>query len=249
MSTTSDKQRFAGDDRYHLPARMIEPYRLWFEFVKLAHTDPDTGVDYGFYAEWGDFLDLDFDQWWECRWRSVFGVDAEVRVLPPGSQVIEDSGGIVVRLPLCRDPRETTKIVAELLQKHGAGGDLGQMRQGRYALSEGFERAFLKYLPHVRFLLRVYGIWLSHRASDRKGRIAITASEFYEWAEARDQLIISRKYRYTRPLIPFNVRRFGEAIRKGERPDPDDQRAFQRYLRKARNLAANAAQGVFPGRW
>ena len=36
---------FSGDGEYVLPARKVEPYRLWFEFLKLALKDPDIKVD------------------------------------------------------------------------------------------------------------------------------------------------------------------------------------------------------------
>jgi len=46
-------ERWSGDGTYYLPSRQVEPYRLWFEFLKQAHRDPDIEVDYEHYAEWG----------------------------------------------------------------------------------------------------------------------------------------------------------------------------------------------------
>ena len=38
-------EKWSGDGTYYLPARQVEPYRLWFEFLKQAHRDQDLQVD------------------------------------------------------------------------------------------------------------------------------------------------------------------------------------------------------------
>ena len=38
-------ERWSGDGTYYLPARQVEPYRLWFEFLKQAHRDADIEID------------------------------------------------------------------------------------------------------------------------------------------------------------------------------------------------------------
>jgi hypothetical protein len=51
-------------------------------------------------------------------------------------------------------------------------------------------------------------------------------------------------------MFPFSVRTFAEAVLAGEDiTNSDDQRQFMRYLKKARNLANNAAKGEFPGKY
>lgn len=58
-----------------MPARQVEPYRLWFEFLKLAHIDPEIHVDYDHYADWGPFWEMSFNHWWSgARWRGLFAV-------------------------------------------------------------------------------------------------------------------------------------------------------------------------------
>ena len=39
-------ERWSGDGTYYLPARQVEPYRLWFEFLKQAHRDADIEIDH-----------------------------------------------------------------------------------------------------------------------------------------------------------------------------------------------------------
>jgi hypothetical protein len=131
-------EKWSGDGQYYLPARQIEPYRLWFEFLKLAHVDPDVTVDYDFYADWGQFWEMSFKEWWSGdRWRTLFAVDAGVRVLEGGHTIQSDSQAIVVRLPLNKDQSETLKEVQKLLLERKAGVRFDQIEQGRFGLSEG----------------------------------------------------------------------------------------------------------------
>jgi hypothetical protein len=154
-------EKWSGDGTYYLPARQVEPYRMWFEFLKQAHRDPDIEVDYEHYAEWGDFASQSFGHWWSGpTWRQLFAVDAGVRVIDAAEVGGNDAGAIIVRLPLNKDPSETLKDVAELLSQHKASVKLGEVAQGRFALSAGYEKAFLKYLPKVRVMLRCYTYWL-----------------------------------------------------------------------------------------
>ena len=244
-------EKWSGDGQYYLPARQIEPYRLWFEFLKLAHVDPDVTVDYDFYADWGQFWEMSFKEWWSGdRWRTLFAVDAGVRVLEGQDTIQNNSQAIVVRLPLNKDPSETLKEVQKLLQHYKAGVRFDQIEQGRFGLSEGYEKGFLKYLDRANFMLRLYGLWLRNVDLDKKGRIGRTAVEFYDWAKSRDDLIRKRGYKYSRPMFPAAVRAFAEGVKAGEdMTGSDDRRAFMRYLAKAKVLAMNAGAGTFPGRW
>jgi hypothetical protein len=243
-------KKWSGDGRFYLPARQIEPYRLWFEFLKLAATDPALKIDHEFYQEWDDFQNRSFNDWWSGeRWRRLFAVDAGVRVLEDAETVVNDDTAIVVRLPLTKDPKETLKDLAELLEQHNADHRLGRVAQGKFALSEGYEKGFLKYLPQARLMLRLYRIWLGHQALDGSGRVGQTATDFITWARTRDNLIKSKRYKYERPLIPFAIGQYVEDLEAGIKTDTDHRRAFMRYLQKARALASNAASGSFPGKW
>lgn len=244
-------EKWSGDGTYYLPARQVEPYRLWFEFLKLAHTDPEIEVDYDHYADWGPFWDMTFNDWWSgARWRELFAVDAGVRVLEEGEHIESDEHAIIVRLPLSKDPRETLADVQQLLVQHNAGVKFDTVTRGKFALSDGYEKAFLKYLDRANFMLRLYRIWLKNADLDKKGRVRQTAVEFYDWAKTRDDLIRERGYKYSRPMFPFSVRTYAEGIMAGDAmAGSDDRRQFMRYLAKARNLASNAALGVFPGKY
>lgn len=245
-------KKWSGDGRYYLPARQVEPYRLWFEFLKLAATDPDLELNYEHYADWGDFQNMSFNDWWSGeRWRKLFAIDAGVRVLEEGEDFQNDPNAIYVRLPLSKDPKETIKDVMELLEQHGASARLKDTPSGRFALTEGYEKGFIKYLPQARVMLRLYRIWLSHAELQNKGRLAQTATDFVTWARSRAETIDKKGYKYTPPFIPDGVGAFADDVRMHGvvQEDDVDRKIFQNYLKKARNLAANAASGNFPGKW
>ena len=244
-------EKWSGDGRYYLAARSVEAYRLWFEFLKQAHRDKNIEVDYEFYADWGDFWEQSFGDWWAGEtWRTLFAVDTAVRVLDESESIKNDDTAIVVRLPLSKDVKETLRDVQQLLEQHGAGTRLDKVAQGKFKLSESYEKAFLKYMDRANFMLRLYRIWLDNAEYDKRGRVKQTAVQFYEWAKQRDDMIRTKNYKLTRPMFPFAVKLYAEAILAGESTtNSDEQRQFMRYLKKARNLANNAARGEFPGKY
>ena len=192
-----------------------------------------------------------FSDWWAgATWRTLFAVDTAVRVLDENEGIQNDETAIVVRLSLSKDIKETLKDVQQLLEQHGAGTKLDTVAQGKFKLSEGYEKAFLKYMDRANFMLRLYRIWLDNVEYDKRGRVKQTAVQFYDWAKQRDDMIRAKKYKLTRPMFPFAVRTYAEAILAGDDiTDSNEQRQFMRYLKKARNLANNAARGEFPGKY
>ena len=195
---------------------------------------------------------MTFNDWWSGeRWRKLFAVDAGVRVIEESDDFTNDSTAIFVRLPLSKDPRETIKDVMELLEQHGASARMKDTPAGKYALTEGYEKGFIKYLPQARVMLRLYRIWLSHAELQQKGRLGQTAVDFIDWSRKRDQLIVKNNYKYERPYPANAIGVFADHYRKHQRvpADNSDMKAFQRFLKKARTLASNAATGSFPGKW
>lgn len=244
-------EKWSGDGRYYLAARSVEAYRLWFEFLKQAHRDKGIAVDYEFYADWGNFWEQSFSDWWAGEtWRTLFAVDTAVRVLDESESIMNDGTAIVVRMSLSKDIKETLKDVQQILEQHGAGTKLETVAQGKFKLSDGYEKAFLKYMDSANFMLRLYHIWLDNEEMDKRGRVKKTAVDFYAWAKQREDMIKAKKYKLARPEFPFAVRTYAEAILAGDDiTGSNEQRQFMRYLKKARNLANNAAKGEFPGKY
>jgi hypothetical protein len=244
--------KWSGDGRFYLPARQIEPYRLWFEFLKAASSDPAIRVDENFYSDWGDYKNQSFNEWWTGdRWKHLFAIDCEVRVLDESDMITNSDTAIVVRLPLKRDPRETIADVETLLEYHRASSCLTNPPRGKFALTKGYERGFAKLLLQMRALLRIYQIWLSHDRLQGRNRLAQTAVDFVQWTQSRRDLITKKKYKYEKPYLPSDVAEFAKMVMDGEKPASytEERDGFKRQLRKAKNLARNAASGDFPGKW
>ena len=65
-------EKWKGDQSYLLPALQVEPYRLWFEFLKLAEQDVSLTVSRPIYKSWGEYRNTDFKSWWREHWRTLF---------------------------------------------------------------------------------------------------------------------------------------------------------------------------------
>jgi len=262
-------EAWSGDGRYFLPARKVEPYRLWFEYLKLAMKDSDISIDRDFYRDWGDVENTDFDKWWGgSTWRNLFAIDTSVRLLETDENLPKGDPSLVVRLPLGKDIKDTLRDVQQLLEEHDAGVKFEDVPKGRFSLSEGFEKGFLKKMNRARLMLRLYGGWLDHREKDVKERTQLAATDVYDWATAWNNKIRERKWKRELTFIPECFTYYvenglrGTPIRMPENAsdkvqrmyvaaaDPENaRRQVQRYIQKARKIAENVGRGDFPGKY
>lgn len=259
-------QKWKGDSDYQLPAHQVEPYRLWFEFLKLALTDASLKVDLKRYKPWGDISQADFREWWDAHWRALFAVDIGVEVIDPQSVKLKPSDKeLFLRVPLYQGSKRTLSQVKEILERHGASERLKDMAEGQYRLQVGNGKdksihpstRFLKNLSKVRLLLNIYRFWLSNSEADDRRRLELTALSYFKWADAWNRKIKEKKW--NRPVIdiPTAIRAYVEYLQKldqsGRRrlstidDSSDNRRQIARYIRKARQIALNVAQGRFPG--
>ena len=264
-----------GDGRYLLPARKVEPYRLWFEYLKLALKDPDIEVDPDIYADWGDVENLTFDKWWGgATWRNLFAVDTfaqAVRVIEDGEEIGSDDGLITVQISLKRDPNESLRDLRDILEEYEAKAQ--KAAKPRFALSSpgNLQQGFLvpQRLASVRLMRRLYEAWLEHGDSGRIRRVQLSTLDVYRWAKDWNDKIDARGWKREKTYLPecFSVYAnhiiSNDEIRQqtGKRQvslydrstddsgiDPETGRnAVQRWIRKARRLAQNVADGEFPG--
>ena len=180
--------KWKGDSDHQLPAHQVEPYRLWFEFLKLALTDDTFKVDLKRYKPWGDIAQADFRDWWESHWRDLFSVDIGVEVLDPQhtKQKLSDKE-LILRVPLYQGSKRTLSQIKEILERHGASERLKDMAEGQYRLQVGNGKdksahpstRFLKNLSKVRLLLNIYRFWLSHSEADDRRRLEMTALSYF----------------------------------------------------------------------
>ena len=266
------KQAWHGDGRYELPAKKVEPYRLWFEFLKCALRDPEIMVNNRLYMEWGDVEGLSFNEWWASGiWRQLFAVDLRggVEVLGGGQCAPSDGRLLTVTLPLDQDRKRTLADVEALLEDYQAQKqDIAGRSKGRFALTESSVMGFEKRMNAARCMLRLYGYWLDHSHLSKKLQTEEAALAYWRWSEDWANQIRSRKWNRPLPYFQQAFQTYGEyieAVRAGEVKASgqiahgqfnrhgegvhaqDARRMVVRYIRKARNLAANVGRGEFPG--
>lgn len=264
-------KRYKGDGDHQLPALQVEPYRLWFEFLKLAATDETVTIDRARYHDWGDFENLGFKDWWSANWRRLFAVAIGVREVGRAARAQRTSDNdLVLAIPLHQDRKVTLRQIEQILDQYNAGAKLVTMPKGQFHLTigsadDGHEihpsTRFLRNLDKVRLLLHVYRFWLTKAHLDDRRRIEETAKGYFQWADGWNNKV--RLKGWNRPLIeiPAAVRDYVQFLElRGNRrrvalvdvndsDAPNARRQIARYVRKARRIAANVARGEFPGEY
>ena len=265
------KKAWRGDDEHRLPAQKVEPYRLWFEFLKLALRDPEIRVNKKHYRRWGAVENLTFNEWWSSNWRDLFAVDIGVRVCQSGEAIESGSDKeLILRVPLYQSKARTLKQLSELLNAHGAGERLADMKQGEFRLSSGFtddnrpihpSTRFLRNLPKVRLMMHLYRFWLEGGELSERDRLEHAAKSYFNWTSTWNSKIRAKGKTAKREIrdLPIAVTEYVEFLKKrgprrwiarGEINDSDvsnHRRQIARYIRKARRIAENVARGEFPG--
>jgi len=198
---------WAGDGTYVLPARKVEPYRLWFEYLKLACRDSEIKVDKKLYESWGDFEKLSFDEWWGPNWRELFAVETGVRVMERDEALGGSETAIAIRVPLSLDANTAIHELRELLHEHGIGNREAPRVKGKFALTEGSVQGFEKRMNTARCMLRLYGYWLKH---EKAGRRVVGGAAAFEGNAEDARRMISRYIR--------KARKIAENVGSGEFP-------------------------------
>jgi len=269
------KSAWEGDGRFFLPLKKVEPYRLWFEFLKLALNDPNIEVDRDFYADWGDVEGQVFSKWWAGpTWRTLFAVDTfsnAVRVVQEDEEITPSDDMITVRISLKKDPNESLRDLRDLLREYKAKAVTAA--KPRFSLSGpgNLHQGFLipQRLGSVRLMRRLYEAWLKHQELGNTRRVQRATIDVYEWAKAWNDKLEERDWKREKTYLPdcFEIyatyllraeavrQRTGKrSLQREERPtddvggDPEGgRRQVVRWITKAKNLAKNVAEGEFPG--
>jgi hypothetical protein len=272
------KKHWTGDGDYVLPARRVEPYRLWFEYLKLAKTDPEVKIDKRIYRSWGDVENLTFTNWWSDHWRDLFAVDSGVRLMENDETLGRSNSAIALRIPLSMDETSAIKEVRDLIREHGIGSRDAPRVQGKFALSEGSKQGFEKRMNTARCMLRLYGYWLKHEKAGKRKRVEKSALDYLKWVEDWEAKIREKGSSYRggwRPYLAPCFTVYGEHLRELVAPNPvgkikkkptqldsgwinedgdglnveEARRRVMRYITKARKIAENIGQGEFPGKY
>lgn len=240
---TGKRKRFGGDATHRLPAGMKEHYRLWFEFLKLAHRDPNLKdkIDRRFYADWGEVASADFDKWWELHWRKLFGVPLSVvRVGDETALAALDRDRLLLSIDPAAGIEETLDQVKAILKERTAAKPrkkLGLREQGRFSLTGITE---LKRL-NMQQALKVYELQLTNSDLDDIVR------RYLKWADAWNEKVEVRGWRRSRINAPSFFGPYAADRAKGERRIDDQRRPIRRLVQRAKKIASNVANGEFPG--
>jgi hypothetical protein len=257
---------FAGDLTHALPYGMVEPYRLWFEFLKLALGDPAIRVNHRIYKDWGNVLSAKFSDWWHDHWRPLFAVPNETRRVESAGEfadALKDQNSVVLRISLASTKKRRMEFIAQAIEQTLRDrSDLpSRVSEPRFKIT-GVQR--LK-LDKLRIMLRIYQFWLQ---SD--GDLERAARCYHRWATGWNDRI--RKGRWKRRAIdmpPYLVAYIGlldrfaagggsrgatgrrsRSASAGNLENYDSMRnGTRRYLRRAIKIAQNVGRGVFPGKF
>ena len=251
-------QAWSGDGSYRLPAGRVEPYRLWFEFLKLAYRDPQISVAPDTYADWGDIADQSFNIWWKAHWRELFAVTSTVTKLCAGATVPSDDRSITLHIPMTGSTDAILNQVSAFLAKEG----VNLKEQGQFGLSLGYEQGFIKQMDKARRYVRLYGYWLKHAACDPRKRVERAARDYVGWYAKWETKVRAGSKRRITPM-PYFYKTFvgyldqksakkqgqGGQAAYGDGNAENARRQIVRDIRIARKIAENVAQGEFPGRY
>ena len=120
------RHEFSGDPQYRLPKGKVEPYRLWFEYLKVALRHPEVQVDVDLYRDWNGARDVEFENWWSDHWRKLFATKAETAVIETieeCSAALDDPRFAVVRVSLTGTKKRRMKDVEDALAGRKAPSD------------------------------------------------------------------------------------------------------------------------------
>lgn len=257
--------KWKGDSTHKLPAAQVEPYRLWFEFLKLALTDDSITVDRDYYQPWGDVQNFVFNEWWESHWRQLFAVDVGVFVFDLAEPIEKREGTLIVQILLYQGKNKILKQLEAILDEFNASDRLKDTKHGEFKLDVGMSGGrkidpatrFLKNIKSVRLLLNIYRFWLLNSHLEDRLRVEAVVRAYFKWASEWNANIRQKAWKRTPIYIPAAITSYVEyldlrdASGKKRLKVVDDRanerRQIKRYIQKAQKIASNVGEGVFPG--
>lgn len=215
--------------------------RLWFEFYKLALSDPTLAENIeksrNFYAPWGDCLTTKFDVWWKEH-ADLFGATA-VEVI---SRVKAHPNVLNVAIPLNLPVSKTLRAVEELVEAAQKRRllELGINPRTRKSKATGFGDYEFTAGVEIRGKtlnedLIVYSIWLSLNRPAINPRFG-------------NQVVKALQKRPRAAWMPKALK--DDSIkRNGEIEFSDEQiRQLRRHVKRGEAVCKAVSRGEFPGR-
>ena len=209
-----------------------EAYRLWFEYLRVAHGSSRPEVQEAlkrstsFYAPWGDVRNTKFDPWWKEKGH-LFEDKYVVRRLLAG-ELPADPEALIVEIPLTQSQSVLIKRVAEIMReelaKKAPQKKSRKESTAQFSLTKGAEPK----LDAVREMLTVYrDVYLNH--PNARGKALLH--------EMRTVYLNRKQKRFAKIPEPLDDT-------KGRLEDR--MRNLRRYISKAEKVVLDVANGKFP---
>ncbi len=221
-------------------SRRKEQYRLWFEFLKLAHQSDKPIIQQAlkasaeFYSPWEIDKHEKFDDWWKDK-SNLFNDTLEVRKLEAGA-LPDTPECLVVQIPLNRTQSELLAAVRKVLAQHY--DDIGKTSRKNRALATsayGLTGKGEMKTDAVRETLSVYrDVKLKNPASLKGKKLLAAIHDYYLKRRNKKWAVVPLPLQYD-PESEEDLRR---ALRN-----------MNRYLTNAESILLNVAQGEFPGHY
>lgn len=216
-------------------------YRIWFEFLKMAHNEPDLKENLKkterFYLPWGDVYGATFDPWWKDH-KHLFGQTYVQAV----DRVVEAHNVVFVAIPLNQPSSRSITAVKEIIESRQRERliELGVDPSKVKTLSAAFGEYSFTTGAEMRGRV-LYDIQLMYRIWQDMGKPAVN-SDFLE------QVVDRLRSRPRSKWIPYLLQLSPQKDKKGNlRYDEGQIRQVRRYLKKGYEICRCVSLGEFPG--
>jgi hypothetical protein len=249
-------QQYAGDASYRLPKGAVEPYRLWFEYLKLALKHPDISVDRELYRTWDNVEEIDFDEWWSGHWRELFATRAETAVIVTEAsfnEALSDPRFVVLRVALSGTKKHRMKDIEDALSGIKLPDGLGRISPSQPPFVLSSKRSM--NLKTLRGMLKYMQLYESNAWDIEAASLA-----YFKWAKTWNENVRSKKWKRPLVYVPPFLFAFADEImkrktRKSTGPKKQNnteeydicRNQSRRFIRRGEKILKNVASGKFPG--
>ena len=223
-----------------------EPYRLWFQFLKLALQSKEFKVKKAKYAEWGDVQNVAFDKWWrEIGSKLICLGNSGVHVTTAAT--CDTDLYHLVAIPRTLSPTAARDQVLKLMK------DLGNVEGGishKWKLTEGNElkvksvRAYLHtYTAQAKLIKQALAN--GGKESDVKGKHVLC--EVRSYYNKKIERYKNNNYKVdSMPMRLFHGGNITDVNKIDSDSAEDALKAVNEYLRKAKLILTSVQNGTFP---
>ena len=250
------QKEFAGDPQYRLPKGKVEPYRLWFEYLKVALRHPEVQVDQSIYGDWAVQPNSEFENWWGEHWRQLFATRAETAVIETEEDfraAVEDPRFAVIRVSLSGTKKQRIKDIEDALAALKKPDSQGRASPTKPAFSISAKRSMnLKTLRGMLKYLQLY--------EEKNWDLENASLAYYKWSKDWNEKVRNKKWKRPLVYVPPFLRVFVEEIaartatkRSGPKKVNNTEQydvmrnQARRFIRRGEKILLNVAVGRFPG--